>query len=623
MLIIAAAAAMRLVGLTWEPFWVDEVCSYDFSAGDVRHIMEVNAQDIHPPGYYLGLAGWRGFVGSSNAALRGYSVVWSLAGVAAVFLLGRAIGGGPRAGLFAAGLLAVAPVDVYFAQEARMYAQTATLAALAAWFLWRWLEGIAASARQVKRGLWLGGFAVAITAALYSHYLAVVLAAAQGLAALAYLAFWKRWREVWWLGASGVAVSLAYLPWLLLVRLYRPSPWEPGHLDWMPAPRVSDYTSRLAHELVWGGGQLADGWGMLQAALSAFVFVGLVVALSLLFAGRAENAPRRASDALLFAAWLVIGPVLLAAVVGVFFHPVLFRPRFASFLVAPFVVLVGAVIAAIDRRLLRRASFGVVAAVMTAATAIQAAVPNKIGMRDFAAAWRAEGQPAMAAFVPAYNARVAAFTLAKPIVIATRDNVLRALEGGKPVEIWVCWDPRFLSSVGHLETELGKWLLTLGPNSRIGPLDGLEVVRVMAQPRPPEYPTLAKGVRLAVGDDAAAERFLREGWYGGEGTYRWTEGHTSRLVFGLDDGVARELSLELAPAGPRQRLTVQLNGRTIGDSVLETGATGLLRLAIPAGLARRQNELVLLHPDVIRPSDATGSRDQRELAVAVSWIQVN
>jgi uncharacterized membrane protein len=92
--LLLAAATIRLAGLTSEPFWIDEILSIDLSSGQVPEILRANALDTHPPLYYLGLAGWRKLVGSSEGQIRGFSVAWSLVGLVATFLLGRALGGG-------------------------------------------------------------------------------------------------------------------------------------------------------------------------------------------------------------------------------------------------------------------------------------------------------------------------------------------------------------------------------------------------------------------------------------------------------------------------------------------------------------------------------------------------
>jgi mannosyltransferase len=141
------AGVIRLVGLTREPLFMDETFSGRFSGREVHRILDLTARDIHPPLYYLGLASWRGFFGDTMWDLRTYSVLWSLVGVGALALLAGQLAGGRGALLVVIALAVVHPLDVYFAQTARMYSQLAALSTLAAWLLWRWMISVVAEDR--------------------------------------------------------------------------------------------------------------------------------------------------------------------------------------------------------------------------------------------------------------------------------------------------------------------------------------------------------------------------------------------------------------------------------------------------------------------------------------------
>ena len=74
----------------------------------------------HPPFFYFLFHGWLAAAGDSETAMRVFS---ALLGTAAVPLVGVTVGSaaGPRAGLVASAIMAVAPLHVFYSRDARMY----------------------------------------------------------------------------------------------------------------------------------------------------------------------------------------------------------------------------------------------------------------------------------------------------------------------------------------------------------------------------------------------------------------------------------------------------------------------------------------------------------------------
>jgi 4-amino-4-deoxy-L-arabinose transferase-like glycosyltransferase len=101
-----------------------------------RVVRAVRLSDTSPPLYYLALAAVIRLAGTSDLALHSLSVIWSLATLPLIWLIGRRVAT-PRAALFACVLFAVTPASLYYALEARMYAMLWFEAALAAWLTLR------------------------------------------------------------------------------------------------------------------------------------------------------------------------------------------------------------------------------------------------------------------------------------------------------------------------------------------------------------------------------------------------------------------------------------------------------------------------------------------------------
>jgi 4-amino-4-deoxy-L-arabinose transferase-like glycosyltransferase len=118
------------------------------------------APDGFPPLYHLLLHWWLPAFGGDGSA-RWLSVVCGLATVWAMWRLGCQIGG-MAVGLVAAGLLAIAPIHVYYSQEARAYALFFLAAVVAIWLFVRARGG------DAPRD-W-AGFAAASLLGLYTHY---------------------------------------------------------------------------------------------------------------------------------------------------------------------------------------------------------------------------------------------------------------------------------------------------------------------------------------------------------------------------------------------------------------------------------------------------------------------
>ena len=140
--------------------------------------------------------------GGARELLRLPSFAASVATVPLIFLLAlRTIGG--NAGLVAAAWLALSPFQIFYGTETRSYALVTALVVLSTVAL--------SAALDSRRKRWWGLYALAITAAVYSHYTAVLVLAPQ-----AGWALWTHrdsWREQ--VLAGGVAACSPSLAALL------------------------------------------------------------------------------------------------------------------------------------------------------------------------------------------------------------------------------------------------------------------------------------------------------------------------------------------------------------------------------------------------------------------------
>ena len=179
--IMFIAVISRSVHLAHLSLWSDELFSrYYASLFGLKYLWSTGlTHEDTPPIYYVVLQGWMWLFGDSEIAMRSLSVVASTLAVPLVYLLGAELWDARR-GLFAAAVLAIAPMQVSFAQDARSYA-----------LLLLPVGSVLLAIARILRGdtgrLTLLLYAGAAIVAIYCHATAVFFIAACNMVVLAYL----------------------------------------------------------------------------------------------------------------------------------------------------------------------------------------------------------------------------------------------------------------------------------------------------------------------------------------------------------------------------------------------------------------------------------------------------
>jgi mannosyltransferase len=483
--VLALACCLRFARIDHDPFWLDEVFSHDLSSGSAGQVLHAVAHDPHPPLYYLGLKGWRAVAGDSVAAMRGFSAAASLLGVMLVILFARDLGGRWSVGLAAGLLAAVNPVDIYFGQQARMYAQAAALGTLSSWLLLRWMRAEAEPGR--RRWCWAVGYWLAAVLMLHTLYLGLTILVAQGLFALVIFARRRAWRAVGGYVLCALGSAAAFLPWLATLRSSHGALYSADSVGWIPRPTARDALALVARDPLFGHAALSpQGW-QLATALCCLLLLAIAWGVGLTLTrpdGRDTQGVERTG--IVFAGWLLAGPVVLALGVSWVYHPVLYPPRFCVLVVPPFLAL-----AAVAVERLRPARVGLplllaLVAAMAGASISHLRSVDTWGLGGFASLWHEQGPPDDVLFYPRWNRRVAGFYLGQPVLnVPTRQQLEGELRHGKARRIWVV---RRIGNTmaGEPETQrtLLDWVLTLGPERRLPQVDDVEVTEVEAQPLP-------------------------------------------------------------------------------------------------------------------------------------------
>ena len=232
--IVALGAALRFATIDGQSYRYDEAVT----VGRILHpgLFDTLSASVHgestPPLYYLLAWLWTRPFGSGEIGLRAFSALAGTASIAVVYLGAVSLPLPRRAGLFAAAIVAVNPVLVWFSQDARAYALAFLLTALSFLFF--------ARARRGGGGSDLAWWAVCSAPALAAHYFTAFVVAPE--AALLLWGSTDRRRVAVAVAALGAAGLL-----LLPVALHQRGS---AHAAWIAEQPLSQRLERAGAKLV-------------------------------------------------------------------------------------------------------------------------------------------------------------------------------------------------------------------------------------------------------------------------------------------------------------------------------------------------------------------------------------
>jgi mannosyltransferase len=217
---------LRFIGLQERSIAYDDAFSIFLASQSLPNIISGTAADTMPPLYYFLLHAWIQIGGLGLVWLRLLSVLLNLG--SALFLFGIVSRiAGEKAGLWSAFLWAISPLQIYHAQDLRMYA---LLAICQLGYLWFFLRITQNETHSVDWFSW-AGLVFLGTAAMYSHNLAVFVLVLPD----AILLVRRSWHSLKQLLAAQFVIGLLTIPWLLML---------PGQIAkiqtafWTPQPGV-------------------------------------------------------------------------------------------------------------------------------------------------------------------------------------------------------------------------------------------------------------------------------------------------------------------------------------------------------------------------------------------------
>jgi 4-amino-4-deoxy-L-arabinose transferase-like glycosyltransferase len=263
--------AVTLSNVSSAAFWFDEAFgSYliQFNFADIAHY---TSSDVHPPLYYWALKIWSEVFGTGEFGLRSLSIFFATATVAVTFFLTRRLFG-RKVALVSLVFLALSPMLVRYADEARMYTMAAFIAVSATYLLIK--------ATESKQKRWWVFYGILVGLGMWTHY----------FTALIWLAHWawyawvtyskgsslKAWLKKFfnknWVLAYIVAVAV-YSPWLYFMVKQLGVVQASGF--WIGPVSLDTPTNYLTNTFYYLEHGQAQGW----FALALITIVALIIVL--------------------------------------------------------------------------------------------------------------------------------------------------------------------------------------------------------------------------------------------------------------------------------------------------------------------------------------------------------
>lgn len=287
--ILLIALALRCIALDQRSIQYDDAFSVFLAERSLPEIVQGTAADTMPPLYYFLLHFWLQ-VSREVWFLRSLSVLLTLASGALLYGLVSELAG-EGAGLWAALFAAVSPMQIYHAQDLRMYALLEFCQLGYAFCL---VKAWKAGQHGEKGAGWWVGVILSGAAAMYTHNLAIFGLVAPNV----YLLIKRDWKRQRRLILAQVGIAVLALPWLLLV---------PGQIAkvqrafWTPRPGLVEIVQAILMEFI--NLPLSGVWLAIGAVLSVQIFV---LVLFELWRGRKND-----GGAGFLLAWAFVPPLLL------------------------------------------------------------------------------------------------------------------------------------------------------------------------------------------------------------------------------------------------------------------------------------------------------------------------
>ena len=234
--IVLLAALLRLIGLAHFSLWYDEGASlYLGHYVNTPTALFDASQNIEPPANALMTGLWAGLISmlrptvptdaTHDFLLRLLPWFFGLLNCLLVYRLTWALYRSPQTALYAAFLFAIAPFQIYYAQELRIYSLYTTLSLLAVWSM--------TLALSKNRFRYWAAYVASLTLLMYSHYFSMWLIFTLNVA---YVALLGKYRKLLWRWTGANALLMLFIAPALYRAFVMHANVQDLEIPWYPSP---------------------------------------------------------------------------------------------------------------------------------------------------------------------------------------------------------------------------------------------------------------------------------------------------------------------------------------------------------------------------------------------------
>lgn len=321
--IIFVGALLRLLSLTREGLWYDEALTALSMKMPFAEMLKDRFAAGHSPLYFTGLYVWSRFFGASKFSLRFPSAAASIVSIYYFWLLARKLFTNYKAAVLSTVFFTLSALNIYFAQEARMYSMSVLFTIMSFYYF-----------LEARDGPGIKGWIYYIASTAVLLYLSasnILIIFAQ----IAYVLIKRKKTAEYFLSLA--VTCAAYLP----MAFFYFSMKKLGFIEWIPPVTINTFL-----ELFYGWGfkpvPVAGAGGLYLAylyfaeLLSVFMVGPIIVfgaAVSAYVSFRKKRLERDADTAIFLILWLVL-PILLALLYSWLKQPV-FGPKRYLIMLSP------------------------------------------------------------------------------------------------------------------------------------------------------------------------------------------------------------------------------------------------------------------------------------------------
>ena len=314
-LVIIVAAALRFSDLGGESYWFDEVVMIRYAGNGLWTIMKGG----HPPLYLILAHFWIKLFGTSEFATRFLSVIFGVASIPVIYLVGKELFD-RKIGLISAFLMAISQFQIYYSQDFKFYSLYVLLA-LASYYFFI----IALRNRKISSFILYTVFTILL---IYSHSFGLFVIVAHNLYFLLRRTTYRDLESQWMICLAIILIAITPRIVVSVNTLIEvdgsPLTWLPQVSVWMPLITLRDFV----------------GAGLEYPALST-VIIGIAIFLIgtvayFLYKGKeawlanfrdfgsrfTETASQK-NELLLLGMWIsipILVPLLLSKIFGPMYH---------------------------------------------------------------------------------------------------------------------------------------------------------------------------------------------------------------------------------------------------------------------------------------------------------------